>query len=547
MSNKTSYWQPIVIALSIAIGVLTGYTIQDRYNQQGGEFSGLGRTGKIDAVMSYIDQKYVADVDNNALSDVAIEEILEELDPHSYYFSAEEMTSVNEDMKGNFEGIGIEFFIVSDTIMVVTPLSGGPSEALGIQSGDKIVMIDDSLVAGIGITNSQVVKMLKGKKGTLVKVGIKRNNKSELIDYTIRRDKIPIYSVDVSFMQDDATGYIKINRFNAQTYHEFRQAMEKLEESEVQNLILDLRQNPGGYLEEAIKILDDFIDGRKELLYTQGRQHPKFTYNASRPGVFEEGQLVILIDQGSASASEIVAGCVQDWDRGPIIGRRSFGKGLVQEQYGFRDGSAMRLTVAKYYTPSGRCIQKPYTNGEADEYQDDLFNRYDHGELFVADSMEIIDSLMFYTKIEKRKVYGGGGIMPDIFIPIDTLGFDDFFGAISQNGLIQQFSYDYYNNHKSNFEQFENVSQYKATFNVSSTIMNQFIDYVKRNNVSVPDNINPDTKAIIENRLKAYMAKQHWSNEGFYPILLSRDPVYKAALDYIKNPTSNLMSLNEKQ
>jgi carboxyl-terminal processing protease len=546
MSNKNSYWQPIIIALSIAIGVMVGYIIQDRYNQ-GAQFMGIGKANKIDEVLQYIEQKYVEEVDTEDLSDAAIEEILAELDPHSYYINTEEMSSVNEDMKGNFEGIGIEFFIVEDTIMVVTPLSGGPSEALGIQSGDKIIMIDDTLVAGIGIDNNQVIQKLKGPKGTKVKVGIQRNNKSELIEYTIQRDKIPIYSVDVSFMENENTGYIKVSKFNANTYREFRQAMEKLQaEGNVENLILDLRQNPGGYLEEAIKMLDDFIDGRKELLYTQGRQHPKFNYNASRPGVFEKGHLVILIDQGSASASEIVAGCVQDWDRGAIIGRRSFGKGLVQEQYGFNDGSAMRLTVAKYYTPSGRCIQKPYENGHEEEYNEDLYERYDEGELFSADSMEVNDSLVYFTKIEKRKVYGGGGITPDIFIPIDTLGYSDFFELLSQNGLIQQFSYNYYSKNKADWKKYSNFKTYQQNFTVKGAIMNQFLQFVKQSGIVVPGKIGNETTAIIENRLKAFMAKQHWQNEGLYPILLSDDPVYLAAIKYLKNPSPTLMSISKK-
>jgi carboxyl-terminal processing protease len=545
MSNKNSYWQPIIIALSIAIGVMVGYTIQDRYNQ-GAQFIGVGKSSKIEQVLQYIEQKYVETVNREQLNDAAIEEILAELDPHSYYINAEEMTSVNEDMKGNFEGIGIEFFIVDDTIMVVTPLSGGPSEALGIQSGDKIIMIDDTLVAGIGIDNSQVVKKLKGAKGTEVEVGIQRNNKKDLINYTIKRDKIPLFSVDVSFMEDDKTGYIKVSKFNANTYQEFRQAMEKLQANPLENLILDLRQNPGGYLEEAIKMLDDFIDGRKELLYTEGRQHPKFDYKANRPGVFEKGQLVILIDQGSASASEIVAGSIQDWDRGVIIGRRSFGKGLVQEQYGFNDGSAIRLTVAKYYTPSGRCIQKPYTNGDEEGYGDEMFNRFEDGELFIADSMAINDSLVYYTKIEKRKVYGGGGVMPDIFIPIDTSGYDDFFDLLSQNGLIQQFSYDYYGKHKAEWKKYKSFKEYQQTFNVNGAIMTQFLQYVKQNGIVIPSNLSTETTLIIENRLKAFMAKQHWQNEGLYPILLENDNVYLAALKYLKNPATTLTSLSKK-
>ncbi|MEZ5003947.1 MAG: S41 family peptidase [Chitinophagales bacterium] len=534
MSNRSSVWQPTIIGISIAIGILVGYVIQGRNNLPATKFVTIGKSGKLDEVLGYIDQKYVEEVDNEALSNAAIEEILSELDPHSYYLSAEEMSSVREEMTGNFEGIGIEFFIVNDTIMVVTPLSGGPSEALGIQSGDKIIMIDDTLVAGTGITNSGVVKRLKGPKGTQVKVSIKRNGKKDLIDYDIKRDKIPIYSVDAGFMVDDQTGYIKISRFNANTYREFREAMEPLEAAGIKNLVLDLRQNPGGYLEEAIKILDEFIDGRKELLYTKGRQHPKFTYNAKRPGVFENGELVVLIDQGSASASEILAGCVQDWDRGKIIGTRSFGKGLVQEQYDFSDGSAMRLTIAKYYTPSGRCIQKPYVFGD-EHYDEDMGNRYDSGELFSADSIAVNDSLVYYTKILKRKVYGGGGIIPDVFVPFDTLGYDEFYRKLFQNGLMQQFAYDYYAVHKSDWNAYTDFKDFDAKFLIKGAIMTQFLAYVEDNGIDVPNTISPATESNIENRLKAYMAKQHWNGDGFYPVLLENDAVFKSAMQSLKD------------
>ncbi len=541
MSNKSSVWQPTIIALSIAVGILVGYVIQGRNNMQSTSLINIGKSGKLDEVLGYIDQKYVEDVDDAALSEVAIEEILNELDPHSYYLSAEEMSSVREEMTGNFEGIGIEFFIVKDTIMVVTPLSGGPSEALGIQSGDKIVMIDDSLVAGVGITNSGVVKKLKGPKNTKVKVGIKRHGNRNIIDYIIKRDRIPIYSVDVGFMVDDETGYIKISRFNANTYMEFRQAMEVLEKENAKNLVLDLRQNPGGYLDEAIKILDEFIDGRKELLYTKGRQHPKFTYNAKRPGVFEYGELVILIDQGSASASEILAGCVQDWDRGKIVGTRSFGKGLVQEQYGFSDGSAMRLTIAKYYTPSGRCIQKPYVIGD-DHYNDDIIDRFDNGELFSADSIDVIDSLVYYTKIEKRKVYGGGGIVPDIFVPFDTLGYNDFYRKLSQTGMIQQFAYDYYADHKEDWQKYKDFKDFNHNFTAKGKFMKLFLDYVRDNDINVPTKIDAETQINIETRLKAYMAKQEWNSHGLYPVLLSNDVVFKTALEILND--SDRLGLN---
>ena len=532
MSNKSFNWFPLVIAFAIALGVLVGYVLQGRYNDQKPNLIGIGKTSKIDAVLGYIDSKYVERVDNSSLSENAIEEILKELDPHSYYFSVDEMTSVREEMSGNFEGIGIEFFIVDDTIMVVTPLSGGPSEALGILSGDKIVTIDDSIVAGIGVTNGDVIKKLKGPKGTMVAVGIQRFGENALIEYEIKRDKIPIFSVDVGYMVTDQVGYLKISRFNVNTYKEFRQKMEILEEKGISKLILDLRQNPGGYLDQATKILDEFIDGRKELVYTKGRQHPKYTYNAKRPGVFETQELVVLIDEGSASASEIIAGSIQDWDRGKIIGRRSFGKGLVQEQYQLDDGSALRLTVAKYYTPSGRCIQRPYETGNGEAYHKDYSERLSNGEFFSADSMEINDSLVYYTKIENRRVYGGGGITPDIFVPYDTLGYDGFFAKVSRKGLIQQFSYDYYASNKNKWDAYQNFDDYNTSFDIDNAMV-LFKQFATSSGIKVPPTIDNETESNIENRLKAYMAKQHWNSEGFYPIIHDNDAVFQKALEEI--------------
>ena len=535
MSQKTSNWFPFIVAASIALGMLLGYVVQGRYNQSGPSLISIGKPTKLQEILGYIDQKYVESIDNDELSDAAIAEILEELDPHSIYIPKEEMAAVSEDMTGNFEGIGIEFFIVSDTIMVVTPLSGGPSEALGISSGDQIITIDDSLVAGIGITNSQVVKQLKGPKGTMVNVGIRRSGVKDIMEYTIKRDKIPIVSVDVGYKVDTEVGYIKINRFSANTYKEFMREMEELEAEGVSQLILDLRQNPGGYLEEATKILDEFIDGRKELVYTKGRQHPKFTYNARKPGVFETGEVVILIDEGSASASEIVAGSIQDWDRGKIIGRRSFGKGLVQEQYRLGDGSALRLTVAKYYTPSGRCIQKSYEKGHS-AYNKDLTDRYENGELFIQDSINVVDSLIFYTKLEKRVVYGGGGILPDLFVAFDTLGYDDYFTAIARRGVIQQFAYDYYADNKEKFTAFESVDDYLSDFTIPPSILKAFEDHVSSTtNIEIPEIKDQDMIRNLKNRLKAAFAKQTWNGDGYYPVLLQNDPVFEAALNSLKN------------
>ncbi|MCP4121104.1 MAG: S41 family peptidase [Bacteroidetes bacterium] len=536
MNNRTSIWYPFIIAVAIAVGILTGYVIQGRYNDHQPQLISIGKSTKIDEILGYVNQKYVEDIDSETLSDAAIEEILKELDPHSIYIPVDEMKSMQEDMRGNFEGIGIEFFIVDDTIMVVTPLSGGPSEALGILSGDRIVMIGDSLVAGNGITNAKVVKMLKGPKGTKVTVSIKRSSVKELLDFTIQRDKIPIVSVDVGYMVDDEIGYIKINRFSANTYNEFMQEMDELTDAGMSKLVLDLRQNPGGYLEEATKILDEFIDGRKELVYTSGRQHPKFTYNARRPGLFEHGEIIVLIDEGSASASEIVAGSLQDWDRASIIGRRSFGKGLVQEQYALQDGSALRLTVAKYYTPSGRCIQKPYEYGGDSKYDHDINNRYENGELFSEDSIHVVDSLVYLTKVKGRKVYGGGGILPDSFVPFDTIGYDDVFLTLSRRGILQQFAYDYYAGNKEQFTSFGSINDFLTGYDVPAAVLEDFIQFADNQEIEgVSADLDVEVLDNICHRLKASFAKQTWNGDGYYPVLLEDDVVFETAISQFKN------------
>lgn len=540
MSQRTSVWFPLIVSVALALGLLAGYVIQGRYNEHSPKLIQLGKDSKLDEILGYIDEKYVEALDRDELSEAAIEEVVRSLDPHSMYIPKREMKALQEDMSGNFEGIGIEFFIVDDTIMVVTPLSGGPSEAVGILSGDRIVTIEDSVVAGIGITNSQVVRKLKGPKGTEVTVGIRRFGEPDILEFTIRRDRIPLVSVDVGFMADSVIGYIKINRFSASTYREFMQEMEELEAAGMDKLIIDLRQNPGGFLEEATKMLDEFIDGRKELVHTKGRNHPKYAYTARKPGLFESGKVAVLIDEGSASASEIVAGAIQDWDRGAIIGRRSFGKGLVQEQYALQDGSALRLTVAKYYTPSGRCIQKPYDRDHAELYDEDLTNRLENGELFSGDSIRVADSLVYFTRIENRKVYGGGGITPDIFVPFDTLGYDKYYNALARRGLIRQYAYDYFSGHRSDFGAYAGPEAFNEGFEVPASVLESFFAFASAQGVEKPASLAPEVLTAIRDMLKASIAKQLWNGDGYYPVMLRNDKAFRAALDYLRSEASTI-------
>ena len=380
---------------------------------------------KFYSVLRLINTFYVDTVNETKLVENAINSMLKELDPHSVFIPKKDVQAANENLQGNFEGIGVQFNILHDTLVVIAPLSGGPSEKLGILAGDRILQIDDENIAGIGLTNEGVYKRLKGPKGTKVVVSIKRKGMLELLDFDIIRDKIPIYSRDAAYMVDEKIGYIKLNRFAITTRTEFAEAVDMLREEGMEDLILDLRGNVGGYLNIAIEIADDFFEKGKMLVYTKGEKSPKQENYSTSKGKFKEGKLLTLIDEGSASASEIVAGAIQDWDRGVIVGRRSFGKGLVQAQYQINDGSVIRLTTARYYTPTGRLIQKPYDNG-TNEYRMDILSRINRGELAHADSIQFPDSLKFLTLNNKRTVYGGGGIMPDYFVPVDTSYYSDY-------------------------------------------------------------------------------------------------------------------------
>ncbi|UCH15205.1 MAG: S41 family peptidase, partial [Bacteroidales bacterium] len=402
---------------------------------------------KFGRILEWIDRYYVDSVDQKELVEDAIIEMLKELDPHSSYLTKKEARETNEPLQGNFEGIGISFSILYDTIFVISPISGGPSEKVGIQAGDRIVKVEGKNVAGIGITNEDVFRLLRGEKNTKVTISILRRNVDELLDFTIIRDKIPIYSIDASYKVKDNIGYIKINRFSLTTITEFREAVEKLKTQNVNDLILDLSGNGGGYLDVAIKLADQFLDDEKLIVYTEGMNNPRREYLSTSKGVFETGNILIIIDEGSASASEIVSGAVQDWDRGIIIGRRSFGKGLVQRPLPLPDSSMVRLTVARYYTPTGRLIQKPYDMSKS-EYDNDIINRYNNGELSHADSIHFPDSLKYNTLENSRIVYGGGGIMPDFFVPIDTSFYSDYYRDLMRRGILNRFTLKYIDNNR---------------------------------------------------------------------------------------------------
>lgn len=524
MNNQVSNRQmllPVLFGLILATGIFLGSRL-DRKPVSG--------NNKINDVLAYIQQEYVDTINNDQLVDHSIEKILEQLDPHSAYIPVAEVQAANEPLEGNFEGVGIEFHIQQDTILVVTALAGGPSQALGIRSGDRIIKVEGKVVAGKGITNDKVFKLLRGKDGTKVKVSIQRKGVPELINYIITRGKIPIYSIDAAYMVDAKTGYIKISRFAEPTYDEFLKAGSKLKKAGMTQLILDLRGNPGGYLNAATELADEFLDDKKLIVYTKGKARSKTSYYAEHKGIFEGFKTVILIDEGSASAAEILSGALQDWDRATIVGRRSFGKGLVQEQTVFPDGSAMRLTIARYYTPTGRCIQKPYAEG-AEAYNEELITRYKHGEFSSADSIHFVDSLS-YTTPGGKKVYGGGGIMPDVFVPVDTSYESDFLNSVSATGMLNEFSYDYVDHNRNELQKYASAKDFNNRFN-SKALMKDFVDYTVKKGVKASASSIQHSSLLIEVQLNALIARLIWQNEGMYPILQQVDPAFKKALQVI--------------
>ncbi len=530
--NKAFY--PFLLSLILASGIYLGYKIQDRNLAKHKVFYNSSTNSKLDYILRLIDAKYVDTVDQQKLYDDAISRMLEKLDPHSVYLPPIEMKHEAEIMEGNFEGIGIEFSILKDTIQVITPISGGPSEQAGISAGDKIIKINDTLAAGIKITNEMVMKKLKGPKDSKVKVTMLKNGTKKLITYTIKRAKIPLYSVDAGFMLDKQTGFIRINRFSKTTYEEFYEKLELLNKKGMQRLVLDLRQNPGGFMDQAAAIADEFLDGSKTIVYTEGRTMPRTYDKARTAGLFETGKLAILIDEGSASASEIVSGAVQDWDRGVIIGRRSFGKGLVQQEYELGDGSSVRLTIARYYTPSGRSIQRPYEDN-VDDYYQDISKRFKDGEAFNQDSFKQNKKTIYKTLLKGRTVYGGGGITPDIFMPLDTSILNPLISEVYGLSLLQEFSYNYFLANKNTFAKYTTIEKFTNNFMIDNSLYAQFLKYCLEHELSKSTiTFSEKSKVFLSNKLKAYFAKQIWKNDGFYAIITQEDKMVQRAILELK-------------
>lgn len=490
---------------------------------------------KFAKLLNWLDNYYVDTVNLDKLTDRAIVELLQKLDPHSSYATKEEVDDLNEPLKGNFEGIGITFSIFRDSVMVLNPLAGGPSEKAGIKPGDRIVKIDKDNISGSGIDTDIVFTKLRGKKGSVVELTVKRKGVSDLLTYSVIRDKIPIHSVEASYKVAGDIGYVKLNRFSSNSISEFKESLAKLKKQNVKNLILDLSGNGGGFLDVAVALADEFLDKQKLIVYTQGNHSNKKEYFTSEKGDFEKGRLVIIVDESSASASEILAGAIQDWDRGLLVGRRSYGKGLVQRPLLFADGSMVRLTIARYYTPTGRLIQKSYNNGYQD-YSRELLRRAKNGELQNVNKNQYSDTSKFYTLEKKRVVYGGGGIMPDIFVPLDTSSVKKEIRTIVSKGTVNRFVIDYVDQRREILQKkFRSFEAFKNKFPGDEPLIDEFIKLYKSENHNEPLPLNEDIKCYLTEVIKAYIARDIWGNSEFYEILNDTEDEFIAALDVLKN------------
>lgn len=515
------------------LGMILGFNLRDSLRNKRDIQTVIERNDRLEQLIDLINERYVDTVVVNNLYRDAVSGIISHLDPHTIYIPAEDLQSVNEDMDGHFYGIGVEFSILSDTILVTAVVPGGPAEKAGVRMGDAIIRVNDSLVAGTGITSERIIQLLRGKQYSRVTVSLLSLASGEEKDAEIERNEIPLYSVDVSILLDENTGYIRINRFSATTYTEFASALTSLKEEGAIQIIVDLRQNPGGYLDAATRIADDFLDGDKLITYTEGRQSSKKTYKSERRGLFEKGKLAILVDETSASASEILAGAIQDWDRGIVVGRRSYGKGLVQEQYELGDGSALRLTIAKYYTPSGRSIQRSYADGR-EAYQEDFTRRYEAGVLTGADTTYSGDTVRYYTSA-KRVVYGGGGIMPDVHVPYDTADITHALWQFLADKELEKALWQYYFRNQDTLQGYGDITAMNESVKAAVLLRDVVASMPEKAGKRVRELLkHPLTQKHLALHLKARLARMLFRSKGYYTVLSSEDPVVRAALQSLE-------------
>ena len=538
------YLFPTVTIVCLLLGFLIGNAVSNKVNAQrfyiqNGQLFQQPES-KIDQVLSLIQAGYVDPINMDSITEEVTKEVIKRLDPHSAYIPKEDLEMVNSELSASFSGIGVQFSIQNDTVQVVSVISGGPCEGVGILAGDKIVMVNDSNFTGTTITNEKVMHALRGPKGTKVKIGIARSGTDEVLDFTITRGDIPVHSVDAKFIieargdkakGDEAVkiGFVRISRFAEKTYDEFISALATLKGQGATAYIIDLRENSGGYMDQAIKIANEFLSRGDMIVYSEGRAYPRYEAKANGSGRFQREKFVVLIDNFSASASEIVAGAMQDNDRATIIGRRSFGKGLVQQQIPFADGSAMRLTVARYYTPSGRCIQKPYKLGEQEDYAQDLLDRFEHGEFFSADSVHFTDSTVYYTK-QGRKVMGGGGIMPDVFVGRDTTLYTPYFNIVSNRAYTYQFAYQYTNKHRAKLSKYTDWKSLEKHL-IEADWVPEFVAFAQEKGVAPNEKQLAISRPLLVRIVNAYIVRNILNDEGFYPLFERDDDITKKAVE----------------
>jgi carboxyl-terminal processing protease len=521
--SKPQVWMPLLFSITLIAGMLLGYRIRDHI--PGRPFFSVDKSRPLQEMMDLIRSRYVDTINMQQLADTAVSAILAKLDPHSIFIPADELAVTQEEITGRFSGIGVEFSILNDTIHVLQVIPGGPSAKAGLQTGDRLTRVNDSNVAGVHITEDRIKRLLRGGHGTEVQLQVLRGGTPQ--QFRFSRGIIPVSSVDAAYEIAPGTGYIRLNKFTQATYREFMEVLEPLTKKGMRQLILDLRNNGGGVLDQAVEIADEFIDGDKLITYTEGLHFPRKEYRCKRPGLFEKGKLVVLADEGSASASEIILGALQDWNRATIIGRRSFGKGLVQEQYDLSDGSALRLTVARYYTPVGRSIQRPYNQGEK-AYYEEAFNRYQKGE---ADTAPPAGAPLFTTP-SGRKVAGGGGIYPDIRVEEDSTLYPSALSRLYMEGSFTRIAYRYYLANRSELQQFKNADSFVAGFNFPETAGKTIREEVLTDSVNM-DTLSKKASTLLYDRLKAALARQLWRNEGYFRTVNHNDPLIMKALDYL--------------
>jgi len=529
MSKKSFFfWNIFLVLVCLNLGFFAGHKIRQRHPQMK-----ILRTeqNKINETLELINNNYVDTVDIKSLTESAVGKIISELDPHSSYIPAADVEAVNEDLDVSFGGIGITFNMFSDTIVVVSINSGGPAEKAGLMPFDRILTVDDSVVAGKNISQNKMLRMLRGPKNSKVMLGIQRSNVENIINYELIRGDIPNHSIDISTKVDDHIGYIKVTKFARSTYSEFLTAIAKLKQDGVTGFVIDLRGNPGGYMETAAYMSNEFLPKDKMIVYTQGKAYRRSDTRSNGKGTCQDAPIVVLIDEFSGSASEIFSGAIQDNDRGLIVGRRSFGKGLVQTKLDLSDNSELLLTIARYYTPSGRCIQKDYELGKSDEYSMDLYNRDAHGEYFSVDSIKLNESLAYKT-VGGRTVYGGGGIMPDIFIPFDTTGYTSYYLNI-RNAALYQFSLDYSDKNQEKLKTFDDHKTLHEYLK-QQPLIDELADFAASKGIRKRPNLMEISRKLIETQLYAYILRNFFDNEGFYAVLLQNDATLHKAIEVIQ-------------